>query len=139
MWLKFSSQASSREKKAQSIHSVANIFLYVNVHKVLCEELTLTPIPTPLPKSPFKPPALSCHTAASFILVLLLQQRIGGLHSSESAVFSLFIYPLISSLPSVLFMAHHYDQSIINTLSPSHLPGKPSPLPTTNPPLQPRN
>lgn len=90
-------------------------------------------------KSSFQTSCSSCQTAASLILALLLQQRIGGLHSNESTSFSLSIYPLCPHFHPYLPIAHHYNQSIMNTLSPTHLPGKPPALPTTSSPLHLRN
>lgn len=70
LWLKIFSQALSglfkRKSRAQNTHLVANVFLYANVYEVLWEELTLAPMPTPLPKVHFKHPALT----ASLLLPL---------------------------------------------------------------------
>lgn len=88
-------------------------------------------------KSSFQTSYSSIRTAASLILALRLQQRIGGLHSNESTSFSLSIYPLRPHFHPYLPIAHHYNQSIMKTLSPTHLPGKPSALPTTSSPLPP--
>lgn len=47
------------KRRAQNTHVVANGFLYTHVYEVLWEELTLAPIPTPLPKVHFKHSALT--------------------------------------------------------------------------------
>lgn len=88
-------------------------------------------------KNSFQTSHSSCQTAASLILALLLQHRIEGLHSSESTSFSLSIYLLQTYVHPYPPTAHHDDRSIINILSPSHLPGKSSLLPITNSPLLP--
>lgn len=107
------SKQALREKNKGSKYSFdSKSFLYVNVYKVLWKVLALASVPTPLPKIHFRYPTLTASR-----LPHLHWQRTGE-HPSESIAFPLSIYPFTFSCPSSHYMAHHYGQSFVSTLTP---------------------